>query len=428
MSEKLSASAQPYEYTVALQSDKTLNLVPSSSFTLDTYQGVISDGTYTTPLYSWYSSGTLFPQPIPLNITSVGETSLTSMVVQVFGPSGSLTGYTGSTLSEWVANPTTTYSNNYQGPTETYPGPSYASSVKDSKGTHSGVWSFNLQPVAPESTTSASYPIISAYGTCDLDANSLSCKRFIQTGHTDPKYWYKIGLLDGPLGQTLPVPYTKADGTTATENLRVVFATPYSPAYYNSNVFTGNNQTLPGYLVAFYQPSNLPANTYPVLFDPINIKNQAEYGSFSALTSLNTILGTEYGTLHDLFQGQGWLQDVLLPYSQGGTVSNGVDLGGSLGGGWFGLGLLSFNLRQQVSPNTVWAASAQSYQQSYLVQQPSTITPTTTTTTTSSTTTTTTTSSTSSTSTQPTQFCSGNATLGCSYNPNNTGNQFWISF
>lgn len=402
-----------YTYDVALQSNATLNLAIFPNFTLNTNQGLITQDPYSSPLFSWYRQSNLFSQAVSIFVSSkIGTLSVTAMVAQIFGPSGSLTNYTGDNLSTWVQNPTTTYPDNYLLSTVSTPGPSYASSLIDSTGNNTGVWSFNIQPASPSSGTS--FPITSAYSTCGLSTNVNSCdlpSSNIQVGATNIKYWYTIPLLDGPLGTTMPIPYACSMSEFTAVNIPIVFATPYSPSVY-SNTVTGNCSSCSGtcspcqslgYLVVFYKDSTLPQYTYPAIYDTINIENQSSFGNLSALTWLNTALETEYSTIQELFADQNWLEDVTLPSSAGGTMSSGVDFGGDLGSNWFVMGLVPYQLLTTSSSSSfLWSNSIGAYQRS------------------SETTTGTIPSS--------TTFCSGVLTIASSYNPNKTGNQIWNLF
>ena len=437
-------ASKPYEYSLAVQSEGNLNVATypstsssSSPFTISNVQGNVTDGTYSTPLYSWYSSTGAYPQPVTFSSDVNGTLIISTITAEIFGPTGSLQNYANDDISTWVDNPVTFYPQNYAEPVLSNPGPSYGFQLTDISGLMANVWNFNIQTAKPTQDIEISYPIATAYGSCSSStSNDNSCSsNGISTGGTDLRNWFKINLLNGPQGRTLPFPYVDSSGQTQTVNIETVFATPYSRTYYQNNVFKSNPAgTVPqsGYLVAFYRNSTLPVNTFPLLFDPVNLQNQNAYTQqststnlTSALSWLNSALGTSYSTLNNLFEAGNWLEQTLLPIADGGTSSTGVNLGGDLGEGWYVLGLVPYLLSVSNSnqPQFDWVTTVQDIQNSYQVQQEPTSS--TTITTTSSTVTTTTTVSLSN--TDPLIYCSGNLSLGSALNPFGTGNSFWAT-
>ena len=366
-----------YTYPLMLQSNPQFNVptYPSSPtpFTINTYQAVVSSGPYATPLYSWYFNGNIFKQPVATTVPGYGTVEITTMTSQVFGPSGSPT-YSSQDLSVWVDNPVSTYPANYTA-IASDPGPSYTFGVTDSTGFSAGAWNFNIQLAAPQDVSGTSYPITTVYGNCNYNANAFLCgHRTVVSAKTDVRYWYKIDLLEGPLGKTIPFPYIDASGNGVASNIPVVFATPYSPQYYFDKAYNaGSVAPLSGYLVAFYKDSNLPQYTYPALYDAVNLENQDNYkkvdSGIPALAWLNEAMGTTYATVNELFKAQNWLQDTTLPDTQGGSTSTGVDLGGEFGSGWYVLGLVPYNLAvpQSYQQTNQWVNSTQNVQSSFQV-------------------------------------------------------------
>lgn len=414
-----------YQYSYTLQENAAFNIpvYPSTNvggFTLNNIQSTITDETsvYATPLYSWYVASTAISQPVSVSLNGVGNVSVCTLSTRYFGPSGSPY-YSNSAppLTQWVDNPTTTYPTQYPGSnscSNTFVGPSFVSAIyyqnqaSQTVSSVQNVWSFNIQPFQAQDSSGGeyiSYPISTAYGANNTPGNAfLSTYPTITTGLSEPKYWYKVDLLNGPLGQTLPVPYVDGLGNVVTANVRTIFATPYSPSYYNQNTYNSQNPLIPlsGYFVAFYKPPpELPLLTYPVIYDAANLQNQSYFNtadsdarSISALAFLNKALGTSYTTLDLLFAGEDWLEEILLNEQDGGGVATGVDLGSDFGSGWYVMGLVPYNLylANKTSTNP-WVPSIADFNitdniNDYL-------------------------------------FCSGNLTIGSMLNPAGTGNLFW---
>lgn len=412
-----------YQFSYPLQQNPQFNIpvYPSTTvggFTLGSLQSTLVDPTtdfYATNLYSWYVGAQTTPQPININIAGVGNVQLVSLSTKIFGPQGSSSQYNDSNphLNEWVENPVTTYPTTYESLNCLLVGPSYSNAVQYVNNANqtvdsarqTSVWNFNIQPFEPNDVSGyTSYPISTAFGACNSIGNEFLCqKSSVLTGLTLPKYWFKVDLLNGPLGQTLPVPYYDGSGNYLTANVRTVFTTPYSPTYYNSNTYnTSSTNPLTGYFVVFYQVSpDLPSNTYPVIYDAANLQNQTNFDTdnptSSALTFLNQALQTTYISVDNLFLGENWLEGTLLSETDGGSFATGVDLGTGFGDGWYVMGLVPYNLNTPGTTNQ-WVNSIQDY-----------------------------TRTTAQSTNDPYLFCSGNLTIASMVNPAGTGNVFWRS-
>lgn len=423
-------STGAYEYKIDLQPIEILNLVFFQKFYLKSVQGSLEDENtftdgsltlYATPLYGLSVTQNSIQQPVDINLGSSGTIYLTGMMTQIFGPGGPTTNYGSESLTTWYPNPVTQYPENFAAP-EFYnstPGPSLAQYILSQSQNLFSVWSFYLQPVAPSSPYQ-SFPILSFYTSC-----TSACASNLSTNNSDPTLWTTMGVMDlpegyptppcnqpnGPIGQYVGFPFvTKTCEAADTFSLGYVNLVFVVPSYTNSaislQVFSSSsaqnqsNVSFPGYLLAFYQrvpdPTcgdaslkfPLPTDSFPVVYDAVNLNNQSSYGNNSLLSWLNTALSTSYTTLNDLLTGENWLEGVTQSYSDGGTQSQGITLGNDLGDEWFYAGYVPYNLLQgTILTPTRWSSSQQSY--------------------------------------SGVAFCSGNIVLGTVLNQNPTGNIFW---